>query len=471
MKRSSCLFVLLAAPLTAQQTISFGDVSALPMLGSTSDHASVAINDRGDIFVAWSSATILQGTPTKQVEGYFIPRTSPTTWESPDPGSFGLHHFLLGEAGISPSGEIERCHKPDVVSVGDDFVVFFPRINRGSQSAVLEAVRIVIDPSLGTATLDSPAPGEGYLVDGPFHAGEGGVMPDGVRLRYQKQAPNKSRKGRAGVAYAEMTSGIPSARNFSLRIAAIDFSVSPPWVIGAGSAVKDIPVDFTGTYPGGGMLLPDIVEDDFGNLLVGWEEFESTARGVPMDDGRLMVAAFQFKEGAFNLVDSIKLQGVETEDRQRRPNLSSSIFDKKNTIGVAWQECEADGTDLRSHFGLLSLSSGQLQFQDTFFPGSPSREARRPFAILGKGIRACLAEDINLTGGSPPRMVAWSLPHGPALLEVPLAGWEAQRPACDLLEDPQLIGSFAILPISFEAAVTNSQGISHDYIFINIRKS
>ena len=446
----------------AQQTINTGEVAGFPMLGSSSTHATVAVNERGDLMLAWSSAVTINGTKTKQVEGAFLARTGTDSWEIPAKSSL----WLLGEVGVTGTGAIERCHKPDVVSLGNDFVVFFPRIVNGVQTGAMEAVRIAVNAS-GIASLDAPSPGHGYVLDPDFYPGESGGMPDGVRLQFQRNNPAVAREGLAAVFYAHISRSAGDERDFDLRAATIDFNQVPPVINGPIVAASALPVDFSGTYPGGGMLLPDAVEDDFGNIVVAWEEYTNASRGGASDSGKLVVRSFLKSASGLQVNGSIELVGVDPLDRQRRPNLATSRADNSNSISIAWIDCEQDGSDPRTRYGLLDFVGGTINFNDANFPNWPTVEEQRPTCVHGDKFRAGVSEHV---AGGTSKMIAWSMVNGPKLINIPLSGYLPIRPALDLLENQTHQPGQRILPLSFEVDFTNSSGVHFQRIFLAVFK-
>ncbi len=451
---------VLVLKLNAQQAFTWGDVNGLPMLGKSSTHATVACNDRGDLLVTWSSAVTVNGVKTKQVEAAFIKRDNTNQWTIPPKTLL----WLIGEPGVAPSGETERCHKPDVVSLGHDFVVFFPRILNGPQNAELEAVHIVVD-QLGNAFVDAPTPGHGYVVDHDFYPGESGGMPDGVRLAYQSTNPQVAREGLAAVFYAHISRSSGDERDFDLRCATIDFRQSPPLVQGPIVAADQLPVDFTGGYPGGGMLLPDVVEDDIGNLVVAWEEFANASRGAVTDVGKLVITSFKKKATGLIVNGRLEISGSDLGDRQRRPNLSSSRADSKNTISIAWIDCEADGSDPRTEYGLLSFTSSAINFQSANYPNWPNAEERRPTCIQGEKLFYGVSEFVD---ANTSKMIALDATNGSRIIDIPLDNWLPIRPALDLLENQTHPLGQRVLPLCFEIDFTNSNGDHFHGIFLAV---
>ncbi|PCH83646.1 MAG: hypothetical protein COB96_00345 [Planctomycetota bacterium] len=209
------------------------------------------------------------------------------------------------------------------------------------------------------------------------------------------------------------------------------------------------------------------VEDDFGNIVVAWEEYTNASRGGASDSGKLVVRSFLKSASGLQVNGSIELVGVDPLDRQRRPNLATSRADNSNSISIAWIDCEQDGSDPRTRYGLLDFVGGTINFNDANFPNWPTVEEQRPTCVHGDKFRAGVSEHV---AGGTSKMIAWSMVNGPKLIDIPLSGYLPIRPALDLLENQTHQPGQRILPLSFEVDFTNSSGVHFQRIFLAVFK-
>ncbi len=384
---------LLTAALPAQVDLRPGQVEVLPARSYATDHATVAMNRRGDVLVAFNTATMVAGVPTKQVEAVFVPRTGAGRWRIPAASQVRL----LGDPALDLLGTTDRCDKPDVVAVGEDFLVVWPRtqVNHPELPARLELAVVRVGAG-GVITVDAPQPGEGWLADPSFLAGEAGAMPDLAWTAVDPAQPGVARPGAAVVVYARREYKNGNVENFDLVATAIDAAGSPPTFNSPALLAQHIPVDTTNGYPGigGGRVLPDVVQDDAGGLVVAYESFALAMRGTATDEGRIHVRRFEaLPGGGFTETGALELQAGAADQRHRRPNLMSSWFDGSDTVGIAWPQMAPDGSSSRAHHGVIELlPGGGMQFTDSQVPDHPSFEEGRPVPLHGANLRACVMD-------------------------------------------------------------------------------
>ncbi len=436
--------LLLTGALSAQGSIGLQQTVVLPTtaLGDC-DHATLAINDEGDVFVAWHSQIGIGLASPRQVEGVLFRRGNGWSWITPTSADV----LVLGDPLVQVLGSGESCRKPDVVAVGRDFVVSWPRHLPSTGAAQLETCLIEVTPS--AAILHEASPGVGYRVEGGLDAGVAGLMPD---LAARSAAPRL-----ATVVYANQISHSGTQYEFDLRAANLDFSQFPPVVSPPVSLIQPVPEDDGLAAPTGGRVLPDVVEDDLGHLVLAWEEFaEAGHLGATLSEGWIRVAHFQDGgSGSYTeLGPPTTLGGPNPGIRRRRPNLATSVSDLTNTISIAWGEYPDQilhDTDVR--FGQLdySAASGGTPpvISDFGYPVISSRDQDLPVPIHARGLRLCLATRQFLADRKLTAFVALP-PKGEQI--VPTALTFPWRPAADLLQfgTPGTPDS-RIIPMSYEA--------------------
>ena len=438
------LLVLASPAALAQTTIGPGEVVLLPRILGGCDHATVAVNSRGDIFVTWNSAATVSGRNTKQIEGVLVPMVSSYRWQVPDTSDV----VLLGDPGLGLSGGVDKCHKPDVAAVGRNFLVTWPRIHTADRTASLEVAVIRVSAS-GTMTVDVPAPGQGYVVDPDFRSGLAGGMPDLARLSYNPANPGDPLSDHGVVAYAHEIEDSGSFNAYDIRAATIHTRKSPPVIGGPAELVRGLAVDSTGSYPTGGRVLPDIVEDDEGKLVLAYEEFIDKVRfGSSKDRGRIVVKRFEWAAPHLVEVDSIALYGDLKHNRQRRPNLSASHADFDNTVSIAWPEMDENGDQPSTHFGVLDFTSGAAVYTDIGFPNVPGAEELRPVPLQGLQLRTAVAEILSPTEHKFSFVSLWPVP---AFRDLPTGGLDPERPALDIVETENFKPGGRVVPVVFES--------------------
>ncbi len=440
--------LLLAGPLSAQAVLHFGDVLELPSTTTGgADHATLAINNRGDVFLAWQATRPdLSGSfPIRQVEGVYLERTGKFTWRVPTLSDV----LVLGDPSLGLLGSQETCRKPDVVAVGLDFVVVFPRNipdgAPGGGTAQLEAVFVGRVPG-SNPVLDVPMAGAGWVVDPLLQSGDAGVMPDLARL--------STAADMAGVFYVHQDFANGTQREYDIRYARLDFTNSPP-VIGAPTvAVANLPLDDgPGGPPVGGLVLPDAQSDDFGNLVLGYSAYvEAGHQGAPKDKGTIQVRRFQETGGSLVPLDSWEYVGPVRFNHQRRPMLAASRKDKKNTVSLAWMDVPPGSNSLVEvkHWELLfpSAAAGPVSDNDLQFPASGFRTTL-PAVMHARRYRLCLA---TVHGPNHLIPVAWIPTERSGLVKVHFPSVDPTRMAVDVLEFGNLGSAGSrVTPMSYEA--------------------
>ena len=442
------------APLSAQGDFRTFESLELPLIGSSADHAVVAMNDAGDLFVAW---TAVKNGGERHVDGVFIRRTAAMSWAIPTQ----LDVVKLGDASLGILDTVDRCWKPDVVSVGDNFVVTWPRINPTSQDARLEVARIVVTPNQ-SAVVDSPSVGEGYVVDDQVYGGTAGVMPDLARLQEAHGETDL-----AAVAYVHESGNSGSQVNYIIRGTILDFRGPSPVFDPPDSLISKVAIDEASAIPfTGGRVLPDLVEDDAGYLVLAYEEF---GRFGGVLQGRVVLRRLiPLAGGGFQRLEFTSLQGPNPAVPQRRPMLDTTSLDGDNTVSVTWVEVlDAVTEDVDTfayeldYFGLTFPQAPTVT--DLGYSNLPGWADNRPIPVHGRAVKGMLVGRFNATQTSD--IYGW-LPGPPAKLpRVPFGALEPVRPAADLLEDAGIVG-LDLIPIVCESLLSQGSNPKRIYLLI-----
>jgi hypothetical protein len=352
---------MLCILLAAAQTFGvFTDVELPHLGGSSADHATVAINGFGDIVVADHAefAGVRQLT-----EVTIVQNVANRTWQLQPP-------ILLGDPSLVIFGS-DTCAKPDVTALGDDsFLVIWPRFSVADTTMCrLETARIVLRDSNGdllpAPIIDQAAPGEGWVADYNLNGGIAGVMPDACALM--------GTDSRAYIVYAHEESATPGVagflRDYAIRGVLVDWSFPPllpgwrdgPWLLASGVAI-----DNRYSEPAlGGQVLPDVVVDDEGNVILAWEEYllaEHPGWTGGVDTGRIHVNRYEAPVTGLPtvLMDEIVRTGSLLDRPQRRPMLATSTLDAENTILLAWNEDLATGSPDQIFFDRYVFQTGGI---------------------------------------------------------------------------------------------------------------
>lgn len=445
--------------LAAQSTIGVQEPVVLPVISpGEADHATLAINDQGDVLVVWHSQTKVAGVPCRQVEGVLLPYQGGLQWEVPA----GSGVLLLGDPALALVDTVDTCTKPDVVSVGTNFMVTWPRGQAvGSGPDRLEVVMVEVLPG-GIASVLAPSPGEGYVADSNFEKGSGGGMPDLARV-----GANTGALDRALIAYGHESFASGGGEfEFDLRLVHVDFSAGSPVFDGPHDLVTAVPVDdFPNGGPGGGKLVPDIVEHKNKRYVVAYESyFRAGHQGAVTKEGWMNVMNFQFQTGSgITHLDDARYNAFDPSHRQRRPNLATSLVDGDDgSVSLSWMEFPDGGVgDVNSWHAELNFSGG-ITIQDLAYPNKPGRDDIHPTVLHADGLRLCFASSEE--SGSY-RMRSWVPGVTSELFELPLMGTDPWRAATDLLDLGTGLPQSRLVPLSYEA-VEPVSGVKRIYLIL-----
>jgi len=398
--RISCLLALalfgLHHPLQAQQTFTTGETVELPtMTAGAADHATLATNDFGDVFIANQADHASGG---KLVEGTAIASLGNHTYRTSAP-------ILLGDPALALVGA-DTCRKPDVEALEDgSFVVVWPRNDRNQMSpARLEAARIIVRDQNGVLLpiplVETASPGRGYLVDDNISSGDAGIMPDLVWLGDQDSL------GCAVVYVHEIaTIFLPNKefREYELRCTRIDWSRSahsPVFLEGPFVLASPIPMDNLIANPyNGGLILPDVVLDDSADLVVAFEEsIVAPHLGyVGANQNRIQILRFESFSSATPLqsIDSVSLASPVSTHRPRRPSLSSSREDQSDSVSVSYGLQGLQGASSKIGYKTVNYiaggGGGYQAPENAYWVQDPQKSDGLPSVADNGIVRSCFA--------------------------------------------------------------------------------
>jgi hypothetical protein len=448
----------LPCPALSQSSVNANQVvemATLAPIDGQADHAVVAVNDLGDVLVTWS-ASIYPRTHAdahmRRVEAAFLRRTSLNTWDLYPTVTLGEAEPTLLPGGVSIYPQGDRCRKPDVTSIGSDFVVAWQRMEANhTPNGRLECSYLEVPLAGGDMVVHNGDPsGIGYVIDAAVDCRIAGSMVD--------LAHNPGTGPNLVAAYASYINNYPIgsgvAFDFELRAVAFDFvspgiapTVHTPQTLDAQVAFDDF--DISGG-PAGGRILPDMVFDQLGNVVVAYEEFERGDRvggGTP-DAGNIHVQRLSLDSGVLTLLNSQSIQGTLIEDPLRRPNLFRGS--SNDDISLAFGERNILTSESHVHHMSLEYSDSVTDatitdYMPTLIPGINEDV---PLPLQFKTAR------VLLIAGDPPtssRRVGYqiaALGNWEELADfTPVQPW---RPAVDVLEvDPQK-PKHGVLPVVVE---------------------
>lgn len=423
------LTALLAPSLDAQQSVTFNETVVFPTFGvDGQDHATIAVNAYGDVFVAWHSGL---ANGTHMVEGMLVPYVGGGNWDF-DVNSM---HYLLGDPGLNLLGT-DSCVKPDVVALEDgSFVIAWSRVEDTlSLVAQLEATRVEPRDANGalqtTPILNRAAPGEGVLLDDTLTPGQARMMVDLVTVQ----------DSICVAIYAHESSYVLGSQNneyreYDLRALQMDWSQ-----LGSGSSFLTGPQDLITASPMdnpwfrpfvGGLVLPDVVVDDSGNLVVAWESFWVNGHGgvVGPDAGAIHVERFEPFASSTPLasIDQVDF-ATSSADPFRRPNLSSSRLDTEDNVSISFMEDRDTLAIDQVLFYDIDYSHGAAPIVTPryWLPKTAGVGDYHPVPVHGKNKHFCLA---SRTAASGSRRLIAGYDEGQTMLNVPTTVNFPWRPA------------------------------------------
>ncbi len=438
--------------VTANQVVELA--TAAPIDGQA-DHAVVAVNDQGDVLVTWS-ASVYPRTHAeslmRRVEAAFLRRTSLNTWDLYPTVTLGEAEPTLMPGGVSIYAQGDRCRKPDVTAVGSDFVVGWQRMEANhTPNGRIECAFLEVPSAGGDMLIHTGDPsGIGYVLDAAVDCRIAGSMID--------LAHNPGTGPTLVATYASYASQFPlgagNAFDFDLRVVAFDFTtpgvaptVHTPQSLDALVAFDDFD---DGGGPAGGRILPDVVFDQFGNVVVAYEEFERGERvgGATPNAGTIHVQRLSLSGGAMTLLNAQTVPGAVAENALRRPNLAHNAGN--DDISIAFGERDIVTLESHVHHQSLEYSDSVADATITdYMPALiPGINEDVPLPLQFKGARVLL--------------IAADPPHGMRRVGYQISAvgsWEVLneftsvqpwRPAVDVLEVDLQNTKHGVLPIAVE---------------------
>ncbi len=446
---------LSVAPIAAQQSVGFGETAELPSIATAgADHATVAANSYGDAFVAWHG---------NFAAGFHVVEGALISYEAGTFTSGQGTKWVLGDATLGimgPNGD--TCTKPDVIAMPDDtFIVAWHRSERGGSTiARMEASRITVRDANGdllpTPIVDEAQPGEGFVIDANIEKGDAGVMVDLVALDQDTVAAVYVHQASSSV---DPVSG-DTYRDYDLRITRMDWNLgpgSPSFLFGPTTLQPNIPLDSTPTHPfNGGQVLPDVVLDDLGDLVVAYEQFRLDGHGgVPSsNEGHVVVRRFIGYGKPNELTQTHSDFFTNFINRhQRRPNLATSRDDARNTVSLTWMEDEVTFWRSNAIFGLeldYGPGTGPPTTRPLFWPNENGREDTLPVVVHGTDKLRFI---LGVRGFSSGDRLLLSRTKEADIFQLPTAIKWPWRPAAALVESTNMAGvTSKLLLVTYEGS-------------------
>lgn len=307
------------APNTFTIPLRIGSVGSLWGPDRNADHATVAVNARGDVAIAYhSTRNGFPGAPypLKQVELAIYTAQPGGGWTM-------TQQDLLGAVQRSPlhpalAQTVVRCERPDIVAVGERFfVVWTRRYDRAfpgqqREPAVLECAWLEWNGARYDVLTGGQPVGQGYPLDSSFTVRECAGVADAVAL----DVGSPSAPARAAVVYAHQTDfgddplsfpPLDGTRKADLRIAVATIDAARLVAGGVQSEplVRDVPYDgepqpLGGSFPA--LYLPDcapgLIPDRF---WMAYQEQHAPISGT-VPDGRVRLTICEPVGGSWAVV-------------------------------------------------------------------------------------------------------------------------------------------------------------------------
>ncbi len=381
--------LLALAPLLLSQgpTLQIGATHRLPSFGMGSkNHASVAANANGDLCVVWHAETGLGDQHL--VEAIVYRRQGEGRWVT-----FPGDHFVLGDPSLGVYGPgRDTCIKPAVCALGDgSFVAVWPRFDRFTLDGRLEAQRIVVPHSFGSAIPPLRRLASPVVLDEALRPGDGGSMP-GITAVADTEAL---------VAYTHEVHRTPLAtgevlRDYALRLQRMDWSRAPgdpefrkeslqlPDLVAADDA-PDVPAE-------GGLVLPEVAVDEPGHVFLAFEEFRASGRTGSAHDAAVVLVSLLQTGSTLTVEDVLRFRGSDARRRQRRPQLSVLRGDGVERALLAWGDRAGPGLiHNRARWRRIELTPQGPVVTPLGWSPAPGSEDFHPFPVLLPAMELLLA--------------------------------------------------------------------------------
>jgi hypothetical protein len=355
----SLAVLLLGLNASAQADYHVGDTIELNTIGlDAADHAAIAVNSFGDVIIVNHTQV---GQEAKATELNTLVTLGNTM-------AFGYKLFNTRRVG-DPNLNIfgvgnDSCSKPDIEALGDDsFLVVWSRHDlSGTQPSRIEACKIITRDSNGSilpqVDIVTPRRGEGIILDSTSNAGDSGFMPDIASFKELGST-------KAIIVFAHEQSKLSTStstyRDYSLMARKIDWprGSSSPSIHSATTIETDIPFDNTNSSPyHGGIILPDAVLDDGGNLTVVYESYLIAPHNWHFGTAIGSIQLRRYSPQSLALLDEIEFRGHHQNSHQRRPMIATSNDDAMNMVAIGWNDSSVSTTSVhRVHFRRVDFNT------------------------------------------------------------------------------------------------------------------
>lgn len=347
------------------------------------DHATVAMNDAGDVFITWQGEDISSGNFF--VEGLYIPRNGGNDEWSMPTSQDDDYHILLGDPNQDPLSlsVSTNCKKPDVVAVGDNFIVVWSRQSVGYpgfdrlESAFIEISGDKIDEINGD--VPSNYDGVGDTVANYLDQGNSGLMPDLVTLGTDHAAV-------VFVNHTDLWGTEDQFRDFEICVADLDYSGGSLSLDLQLGLVVDQPLDnldsstiHEGNEMVGGNIAPDVITESGGDIVFAFSTYEGERVGTTAGGtGLIWLCRAEYTSSNWSVTDSAYFEHTNpsSTDPTRRPNLARSELDNTNEVILTWIDTQGTfgTTPYRIRTMIADFDSNPVDIDDTYDLHSVSTE-------------------------------------------------------------------------------------------------
>lgn len=356
---SSLVALLLSLNASAQADYHVGDTIELNTTGlHDADHATIAVNSFGDVIIVNHTQV---GQDAKAIEL----NTLVTLGNTVASGYKQFNTRRVGDPTLNIFGVgNDSCSKPDIEALGDDsFLIVWTRHDLSdTQPSRIEACKIITRDSNGTVRpqihIVSPRGGEGIILDSTSNAGDSGFMPDIASFKELGST-------KAIIVFAheqsKSSTSTKTYRDYSLIARKIDWprGSSSPSIHSATTIETDIPFDNKNSTPySGGIILPDAVLDDGGNLTVVYESYLIAPHNWHFGTAIGSIQLRRYSPQSLALLDEIEFRGHHQNSHQRRPMIATSNDDAMNMVTIGWNDSSISTTSAhRVHFRRVDFNT------------------------------------------------------------------------------------------------------------------
>lgn len=391
------LLPFLIAPFAAAQNSQPGDVVALGTFapaGAAHGEVAVAMNDIGDVFFAWEAAVDAPGNPgadLTRIEGAYLRRISNASWRlfptevlgEADPAALGSDQVFLGG---------DTCSAPDVISLGDHFVVAWTRRDAsGASDARIECATIEV-PAAGASITHGAALGVGHAL--------AAIAPEGAAGQVDLLHGDQLDFLATYVTHVGMTSYAGGmAHDFHLETREVALASIAAAPIAGNAAILDDTLAFDdrpASVPHAAAVEPSTAWDSFGNLVVAYSDYRSADRiGFGFTQrGRLEIARFDGSSFAPKNSQLIQVRGFD--NLQRDADLVRSAANSTLSLTVTAEDISFGTQNQVGHFELDYPPVSNAAITD-YAVALTSWNPNQTEALQHRGVRAALV-DLDFSG-------------------------------------------------------------------------